>query len=109
MTAEESFEYMEKLENALKTRMISEVLAIDLPEGINYIATPKLETEPTANIWGIPNMLPNPYPIAKHQVLAVINHNNLPAAGWCGMNNAYLTPDSYGNTLIEMNAPVLMP
>ena len=108
MTAEESYLYMEKLENALKTRIVSEVLAIDMPEGISYIATPKEETDQTVNIWGYPNIMPIPYALVKHQVIAVMNHNNLPAEGWCGLNNAYLTPDSSGNTLIEMNAPVFI-
>lgn len=88
MTAKESHDYMEELEKALDAKDIFAVTAIDLPEGITYIGEPE----------------DTPNPNAKRQVIAVYNYNGIPASGWCGLNNAYLTSDSYGNTLVEMNA-----
>lgn len=37
--------------------------------------------------------------------IAVYNKSNLMPSGWCGLNGYYLTNESYGNTLAEMNMP----
>lgn len=36
--------------------------------------------------------------------IEVYNANGVPGAGWCGLNGYYLTEESAGNTLDEMNA-----
>lgn len=42
----------------------------------------------------------------------VVNISNLtsesPKDGWCGLYNIYLTQQSFGNTLIEMNYPIMV-
>lgn len=44
----------------------------------------------------------------KRQVIDVYNYTQLSSTGWCGLEGIYLTPESYGNTLIEMNYPRLV-
>lgn len=83
------YKYMEILEKSLETGDASEVMAVNLPEGITYIG---LHDDMTINM------------DVKRQVIAVYNYDGQPGTGWCGLNNAYLTSDSYGNTLVEMNA-----
>ena len=80
--------YMMAFEKVRATGDINSLLAIDLPEGITYLDSGK----DTAANTGI-----------KRHVIAIHNYDGLAKNGWCGLNNAYLTPDSYGNTLIEMN------
>lgn len=91
---EEACAYMEKMQNALKTGSIREAEATNLPEGITYIGLYGNETAK---------------PDIKCQVIAVYNYDNCVGNGWCGLNNAYLTEDSYQNTLVEMNMPVDLP
>jgi hypothetical protein len=71
----------------------AELMNIKLYEGINYITS----LNSTASN--------NNYDVAiKHQVIRINNSTNLPGDGWIGLDSTYLTPESYGNTLIEMNA-----
>ena len=41
----------------------------------------------------------------KRQVIDIYNYDQLVGTGWCGLEGIYLTPESYGNTLFEMNYP----
>lgn len=44
----------------------------------------------------------------KRQVIDIYNNTQLDGLGWCGLEGIYLTPESNGNTLIEMNYPKLV-
>lgn len=81
-------QYMEELETAQDTGNMARLLRITLPEGITYLGEPDKGTTGTR----------------KHQVIAIYNRSNQSGMGWCGLDNAYLTADSFGNTLPEMNA-----
>lgn len=101
LTPLESKEYMEVLEKAADTADFSEVMATDLPEGITYLGKPASDeklsgkkSQDTANLL---------LSAGKHQVIAIYNRDNQPGNGWCGLDNAYLTAESFGNTLVEMN------
>lgn len=39
----------------------------------------------------------------RRHVISVYNIDGIPGNGWCGLNNTWLTSDSYGNTLSDMN------
>ena len=58
-----------------------------LKEGITYI--------------GAKNDTIVQYPV---HVFNIYNDDLLPGNGWCGLSNTWLTSDSYGNTLQDMNA-----
>ena len=64
-----------------------------LPEGITYISADK-KTNHNFEI-SSKDM--------KKSVLHFQNSVGQAGTGWYGLDNVYLTPDSYGNTLIEMN------
>ena len=57
-----------------------------LAEGITYVVT----NENTMNTY-------------KKYTISVYNRSGMAGEGWCGLSNAFLTSDSYGNTLMEMN------
>lgn len=40
----------------------------------------------------------------KRFVINVHNRDGIVGNGWCGLSNTYLTPDCFGNTLVEMNS-----
>ena len=42
--------------------------------------------------------------ILKKSILNLQNSSGQIGNGWCGLENVYLTPNSCGNTLIEMNS-----
>ena len=65
-----------------------------LEEGISYIRT---SNNKRPIIWN------------KRHVFNIYNMDGLPGAGWCGLNNTWLTQDSYGNTLRDMNFTAPMP
>ena len=92
MTNEEMCTYMEALEKSLNSGNASGVVTTKLPEGITRIGYYEQNED---NI-----ILPS---ILKHQVIAIYNRSNQPGYGWCGLDNASLTADSFGNTLVEMN------
>lgn len=104
MQLEDSLAYMEELEKAIDTGDYTRVMAIGLPEGITYIdrmpPKSKIDTENKSEI------IETTVPFAKHQVIAIYNADNQPSDGWCGLSNSYLTEDSFGNTLVEMNTIV---
>lgn len=95
MTLNDMIQYVEELERALETGDAASVVTISLPEGITRIGY--IEDENIAD-------LIVPSGLVKHQVIAIYNRSNQPGNGWCGLDNAYLTADSCGNTLVEMNA-----
>lgn len=90
---EDARQYMEELETAQDAGNMARLLHITLPEGITCLGEPGQDTA------GVP----------KHQVIAIYNRSNQPEPGWCGLDNACLTADSFGNTLPEMNAVISIP
>ncbi len=90
---EDARQYMEELETAQAAGNMARLLHITLPEGITCLG------EPGQDMAGVP----------KHQVIAIYNRSNQPEPGWCGLDNACLTADSFGNTLPEMNAVISIP
>ena len=96
LTPDESKEYMKELELCKKSKNTFSLLSKPLPEGITYICSDEKKT--SASI--ISNMIKRN---AKCQVISIFNADGLIGNGWCGLKNAYLTTDSYGNTLVEMN------
>lgn len=68
----------------------------ELAEGIHYIS--RLDKTDSYMIQGA-------Y-LKKRQVIEIRNSDmEASKEGWCGLHNIYLTEESYGNTLIEMNSP----
>lgn len=71
--------------------------AFTMPEGISYIKMTETDGESKAK---------EQQPDIQDRTRAVINVWNTsgePGAGWCGLSNVFLTEDSFGNTLVEMN------
>lgn len=95
LTPVESGKYMEVLEKAVSTSDFSQVMALNLQEGVTYLGKSASKEKSS-----------NQKSEGKHQVIAIYNNDNQVGNGWCGMDNAYLTAESFGNTLVEMNVPV---
>lgn len=94
LSLEESHQYMKDLDNILGKQNL--MLTPDiLPEGITYIKTPKVQ-DTNLEISSSINL--------KKSILNLLNSSRQIGNGWCGLENVYLTPNSYGNTLIEMNS-----
>lgn len=104
LAPQEAVAYMTKLSEAAERADYSEVLAMELPEGITYLRKSASDetSDPTKSREAV-NRVQNR---EKHQVIAVYNEDHQAGNGWCGLDNAYLTQDSFGNTLVEMNAPL---
>lgn len=83
----DSAAYMLELEGLLEKGNAYKALTTVLPEGITYLG------DSSRSNTGI----------AKHQMMAIYNRSGMAGNGWCGLDNAYLTQDSFGNTLPEMN------
>lgn len=90
---EDTRQYMEALGTAQDAGNMARLMRITLPEGITYLGEPDKAATGTR----------------KHQVIAIYNRSNQPGLGWCGLDNAYLTADSFGNTLPEMNTVINIP
>lgn len=90
MSPEDAFAYMEEFSAAVKAGDALKVMTTELPEGITCLGSSRQSDSSGAG----------------HHVIAIYNRGNRPGNGWCGLNNAYLTPDSSGNTLVEMNTAV---
>lgn len=91
----DSFRYITHTRNQLN---ISDELPV-LAEGISYmqmIETAKeyVEAEKKEEVKS-----------RKRYVIDIYNNSQINGTGWCGLESIYLTPESYGNTLIEMNYP----
>lgn len=71
-----------------------------LPEGIHYLKIVEDASNDT-----VEKLLINTQE-RKRYIIDVFNNSQLVGDGWCGLDHIYLTPDSYGNTLIEMNYPI---
>lgn len=99
MTNEEISIYMEAMEKTAQAGSVPQALMPQLAEGITRIGYH--ETEETKETKEQDRLAPS---LLKHHVIAIYNRSNLPGIGWCGLDNAVLTADSYGNTLVEMNA-----
>jgi hypothetical protein len=93
----DSAQYMEKVYSAIDTGYNAKLMSSLLPEGITYInaVTDDDESQAASTYVGTST--------SKHQLIAVYNSTNQSGDGWCGLDSAYLTDDSFGNTLVEMN------
>ena len=94
----ESFRYITHTRNLLN---ISDELPV-LAEGISYMqmietAREYVEAEKKEDVKS-----------RKRYVIDIYNNNQIIGNGWCGLDSIYLTPESYGNTLVEMNYPKLI-
>ncbi|EOS21277.1 hypothetical protein C804_06058 [Lachnospiraceae bacterium A4] len=98
MTNEEISMYMEAMEKTVEAGSVPQALMPQLAEGITRIGYH--ETEETKETKEQERLAPS---LLKHHVIAIYNRSNLAGNGWCGLDNAVLTADSYGNTLVEMN------
>lgn len=98
MTNEEISIYMEAMEKTVEAGSVPQALMPQLAEGITRIGYH--ETEETKETKEQDRLAPS---LLKHHVIAIYNRSNLAGIGWCGLDNAVLTADSYGNTLVEMN------
>lgn len=87
LDSQASVQYMTGLLSMYAAKDYGNIMAINLPEGIIYIDE-KADTLSQL----------------KHQVISIENASGQAENGWCGLYNARLTPDSFGNTLTEMNA-----
>lgn len=96
MTNEEISIYMEAMEKTAQAGSVPQALMPQLAEGITRIGYHETEESEEQE-----SLAPG---LLKHHVIAIYNRSNLPGIGWCGLDNAVLTADSYGNTLVEMNA-----
>ncbi|MCM1216974.1 MAG: pectinesterase family protein [Lachnospiraceae bacterium] len=85
----------------LQNKDLGSLLAdrFDFEEGICYIALPdSISADMTQEI-------ASEEPAAR-QVIEIMNVSpDAPKDGWCGLSRFYLTEESCGNTLIEMNYP----
>jgi hypothetical protein len=100
LSRKDTIAYMTMLEDSLSTGNTTKVKATKLSEGITYISDVTTDTSKTTTATSL-------YSTAKHQVIAIYNNNTLAGNGWLGLNSAILTTDSVGNTLVEMNYPIL--
>lgn len=98
MTNEEISIYMEAMEKTAQAGSVPQALMPQLAEGITRIGYH--ETEETKETKEQDRLAPS---LLKHHVIAIYNRSNLAGNGWCGLDNAVLTADSCGNTLVEMN------
>lgn len=92
-----SNEYMKKLRYTLSESEEGP----ELSEGITYIMMvdadkEELERERLEEVKA-----------RKRYVVDIYNKSQLHGSGWCGLDSIYLTAESYGNTLIEMNYPIV--
>ncbi len=69
----------------------------ELSEGITYLRMTEYDAETRA--------LQKTPEVQKRirSVIGIYNDNGVVGDGWCGLDGIYLTPESFGNTLIEMN------
>ena len=91
---------VEEMEHMAQTGSVSQALLPQLAEGITRIGYHETAQTDASDAL-VPSLL-------KHHVIAIYNRSNLPGIGWCGLDNAVLTADSYGNTLVEMNAVTIL-
>lgn len=93
---DESREYMKMIN---KSSMAKGML--QLSEGITYIELVDNES------YYIEQESRPDVKARKRCVIDIYNKSQVTGSGWCGLNDIYLMPESYGNTLIEMNYPIM--
>ncbi|MBO5030849.1 MAG: hypothetical protein J6D08_03015 [Lachnospiraceae bacterium] len=71
---------------------------IEMPEGILYLHTKDSKKEDTEKV--------TQTRFTKRYVIDIFNSSQINGDGWCGLDHIYLTPDSYANSLAEMNYPL---
>lgn len=86
--SKESSEYIASLKEGITPENTDAALA----EGITYLRTKGTDK-------GLQER--------KRHIIDIFNNNQLVGDGWCGLDHIYLNPDSYGNTLVEMNYPMI--
>lgn len=74
-----------------------------LPEGISLLDMPAATNRGVFPAFAYNN---GENENAKCMIIRILNESGQTGDAWCGSSNFYLTEDSYGNTLIEMNAPL---
>lgn len=74
---------------------------VALSEGITYLSTKKMDEK------AAPEEAVVEIQTKQRHIIDIYNFSRLVGDGWCGLDHIYLTPDSYGNTLIEMNYPIV--
>lgn len=94
----DSFRYIKHTRNRLNVRDELPELA----EGISYMQMIEMDRE------YVEAEKKEEVKSRKRQVIDIYNYSQLCGTGWCGLEGIYLTPESYGNTLIEMNYPRLV-
>lgn len=88
LTPIESADYMNKVQFSFGTYHTLDTNQINLLEGISYIQSFSFGTQNRV----------------KPQTIMLNNSRKKVGNGWCGLDSIYLTNDSFGNTLPEMNA-----
>lgn len=94
---EQSSQYVSSLEEGISPSKKE----VALSEGITYLCTKNVDDK-----W-IKKEATCEVQTRKRHVIDIFNNSQLVGDGWCGLDHIYLTPDSYGNTLIEMNYPIV--
>jgi hypothetical protein len=87
MSNMDAYLYISTIYQARQSKNMSNVLALDLKEGINYLGDMGFSLNDI-----------------KHQSICISNKDNLIGDGWLGLEHGYLTKNSFGNSLIELNA-----
>ena len=95
LTPKESSKYLKSIEEIIETKNTLSAPNL-LPEGITYLTSSPSKTD-TSDI-----KEDEPF---KRSVFNFMNASGRPGNGWYGLDNVYLTPESFGNTLPEMNYP----
>lgn len=94
---EESVEYVSTLIEEISTLTDNGIFV----EGITYLSTERVD-ETSDKEERIDDLQ-----IKQRHVIDIYNFSKFIGDGWCGLEHMYLTPESYGNTLIEMNYPII--
>ncbi len=92
-----SFEFMV----FLRHKVSNKEEAPKLPEGITYLKM--VEADPEY----VKKEKLTEVKIRKRHIIDIYNNSKLIGDGWCGLESMYLTPESYGNTFMEMNFPIM--
>lgn len=75
--------------------------APELSEGITYLKMAKTDPE------YINKEKLSEVKDRKRHIIDIYNNSKLIGDGWCGLEAMYLMPESYGNTFMEMNFPII--
>lgn len=103
MTNEEMCTYMEEMEKTLQSGSATGVITAKLSEGITRIGYHETDAAEERSGEVRPDQMMRQPSVLKHHVIAIYNRSNQSGTGWCGLDSAILTPNSFGNTLVEMN------